>query len=898
MNSTGLMLKIMSVNLLGPFPAVFLNALKRRAQQISLWISLPEIGVLIWLLVLLSAPILIFSEVPLHYQKQIYVEQQSHLLIEAFCALTALVIAGMILLANLKRQDPSMTLFGLSFAGMGLFDMLHALTDPRLNQTEFVLYHTLSTLLGSSLILAGVVARTVAKRNHVFTRADMYAVISGLIVALVVAMLYRYHIPSLFSDDTSTYRFPSIIHATHYLAGLFYVLSAIAFYRHFREHHQILVLLVFSLLVVFAQSAYLFSFSTIWNLAWWMWHGVKLLFYLGTMLIVFVGFLQALRAIEKSRHALVRVNRRLERSQQTIRNFNRELKIRNHMVQEAMRSLHLDNALDVVSKAIHQLLGMTSCELILRIPQDEVDEFDRRARQLSRRWPVRAIREESLCNTANCRAMPLTAAAAQAGYHDDLECESLCLLLTANGQEIGHLRLRVNHPETQAWSTDALQVLAVEVGAVVHNALLYHQWLDAHDFRLALLRVSSMLTSTLDLDQVLEAVCKESAALFESDGVLVWLPGDNTHSFSLAAKWFAQQDHQVSTELEAWCEDGKLCSSLLQGISGHYYPLGILWSDNSQSTPFCKPKGCPWEALAVFPLLDGETLIGVMMLVRKDPVRFSAATLDKGVLLANQVRIAINNARSYKRLTEYNQQLKQAEENKLHSERMAVMGQMAASVAHEVRNPLSAINNCLAVLRPEIMENSRSFAALEIIQGEVERLTNLTSNFLSFGKPRASISKPIVLEHVIRKACALLERHISQEGLSIQVAWTIESTSSLLVFDADGLETVLWNLLLNATQSIPRAGRVEVALRCYPRHFLLVVADSGKGIASEDQTRIFEPFYSQRPLGAGLGLAIVQRLIREWGGRIRLRSRIGQGTTFYLRVPARIEETFVGRDVA
>jgi len=119
-----------------------------------------------------------------------------------------------------------------------------------------------------------------------------------------------------------------------------------------------------------------------------------------------------------------------------------------------------------------------------------------------------------------------------------------------------------------------------------------------------------------------------------------------------------------------------------------------------------------------------------------------------------------------------------------------------------------------------------------------------------------------------------------------------------LLFDADGLETVLWNLLLNASQSIQGPGRIDVALRLYPGYFLLAVMDSGKGIAREDQARIFEPFYSQRSLGAGLGLAIVLRLVREWEGRIRLRSRVGEGTAFFLRVPVRIEETFDRREVA
>ena len=888
----------MSVKSSAPFAAAFLADIRRAVGARLALVSLPEIGVFVWLLLLVAAPVLIFSRAPLTFQQHVFVEPQSHLLIEAFCGLTALTIAGMILSTCLKRHDPSMILFGLGFLVMGVFDMLHAWTDPDTQQAGFVLYHTLSTFLGGAFIFAGVAVRVVVERNHGFSRADLATVMVGMAVVVLVAALYLYFIPSLFPDYASNFRFSTVIHATHYLAGLFYALAAIAFYRYFREHHQILALLVFSLLVVFAQSAYLFSFSSMWNLAWWMWHGVKLLFYLGIMLSVFVGFLLALRTIETSRYSLAQVNRRLKLSKQEIRHVNQELEIRNRMVQEAMRSLELDHTLDVVSRAIHQLLGFISCELILRIPEDEVDEFDRRALHLSSRWPVRALRAESACYTAICHTLHATKDVFECGHRDESGRLSLCLSLTANGQEVGRLRLRAGSPGVEKQDLSGLQALAVEVGAIVHNALLYHQWLDANDFRLALLRVSTMLTSTLELDRVLEAVCKESAALLESDGAMVWLPSSEDGAFHLAAKWFAQPDQPVSDELEVWCGNGKLCSTLLQGISGRYQPLGILWNDASQTTPFTRPSGCPWEALALFPLLDGENLIGVMMLARKAHVRFSAVTLDKGELLAGQVRIAINNARSYKQLAEFNQQLKLAEADKIRSERMAVMGQLAASVAHEVRNPLSAINNCLAVLRADSSENSRSRAALEIIQDEVERLTNLTSNFLSFGKPRASVSKPIVLEQLVKKVCGLLERHISQEELSIQVGLTIQPTSSLLLFDADGLETVLWNLLLNASQSIQGPGRIDVALRLYPGYFLLAVMDSGKGIAREDQARIFEPFYSQRSLGAGLGLAIVLRLVREWGGRIRLRSRMGQGTAFFLRVPVRIEETFDRREVA
>jgi len=486
----------------------------------------------------------------------------------------------------------------------------------------------------------------------------------------------------------------------------------------------------------------------------------------------------------------------------------------------------------------------------------------------------------------------------ECGYRDALGRASACLSLTASGREIGHLRLLAENPEVIRRSINQLRPLAVEVGAIVQNALLYHDWQDANAFRSAMLRVSTLLTSTLELDRVLEFVCKESAALLDSDGALVWLPGKEPDNFSLVARWFAQSVASDPAGQDAWCRDGKLCASLLKGIDGEYLPRDILWHEEPHLAAFSRPANCPWEALALFPLLDQGNLIGVMMLVRHDPVRYSSTTLAKGELLAGQVRIAINNARSYERLAEINQQLKQAEETKIRAERMAALGQMAASVAHEVRNPLSAISNCLAVLKVGAGEDTRSRAALGIIQDEVERLTNLTTNFLSFGKPRAASQKFILLENVMHRLCLGLERHIAQEEQAIQVELDLPATSTGLLFDSDGLETVLWNLLLNAAQSIHGPGRIDLHLRVYPGHFLLGVADTGKGIAREEQARIFEPFYSRRSLGAGLGLAIVQRFIQEWGGRIRVQSRVGVGTVFWLRLPVPLWESVEARVAA
>lgn len=340
-----------------------------------------------------------------------------------------------------------------------------------------------------------------------------------------------------------------------------------------------------------------------------------------------------------------------------------------------------------------------------------------------------------------------------------------------------------------------------------------------------------MMTSTLNLKRVLESVCSESADLLDSEGALVWLPSDKEPGrFTLAARWFADSDKACTAELEAWCRDGHSCARLLNNIDGHFRPRAMLWPDSQALWVSEQPLGCHWGAMALFPLLDEERLIGAMVLIRKERVQFSEATLAKGELLAGQVRIAINNAHSYQQLSEINQQLKLSEANKIRAERLAALGQMAASVAHEVRNPLSAITNCLAVLKAERSNEGRSRDALEIIQDEVARLDNLTRDFLMFGKPRVMANKPVVLEALVYKVCAALERHVQQQGQMIEVEAGISGNAMSHLFDADGLEVVLWNLLLNASQAIHGRGHVYATVRVYPGWFLLVVADTGKGI--------------------------------------------------------------------
>jgi signal transduction histidine kinase len=262
-------------------------------------------------------------------------------------------------------------------------------------------------------------------------------------------------------------------------------------------------------------------------------------------------------------------------------------------------------------------------------------------------------------------------------------------------------------------------------------------------------------------------------------------------------------------------------------------------------------------------------------------------------------------------------------------ERLAALGQMAATVAHEVKNPLSAIKSIAQVMRED-----RSLAAaytrdLDLIIGEINRLSSTVSQLLAFsrsGSRRAPGGAPVQLQDdrlqdvrlqdMIGSALAVLRA--DAENRDVQLDVTGESNCSLTGQEADALREVLINLVLNAVQASPDHGRVSINTNfeagrsargnaCVARSaqqtgvpestdelqrgasrglLELSVSDEGPGISAEDQTRIFEPFYTTKPRGTGLGLAIVQRRINDIKGKLDIVSpgTGGRGATFIVSV--------------
>ncbi|MDZ7261566.1 MAG: ATP-binding protein [candidate division KSB1 bacterium] len=221
------------------------------------------------------------------------------------------------------------------------------------------------------------------------------------------------------------------------------------------------------------------------------------------------------------------------------------------------------------------------------------------------------------------------------------------------------------------------------------------------------------------------------------------------------------------------------------------------------------------------------------------------------------------------------------------SERLALMGQMAATLAHEIRNPLRIINATVDVLKDKYDDRGQPDELFEYIPSEVKRLNRLVNDFLSFTREPQLNKKPGDLPRTLSKAIAALDHECRE--MKVHIATDIPATLPSINFDEDAVQQVVYNLLLNAIQSMPDGGNIFVRLvpvsKKGKKYVSVAVEDTGSGIVG-DITRIFEPFYTTKTTGSGLGLAISKRTIEKHGGWIEVDSQKGVGTKirFYLPV--------------
>lgn len=288
-----------------------------------------------------------------------------------------------------------------------------------------------------------------------------------------------------------------------------------------------------------------------------------------------------------------------------------------------------------------------------------------------------------------------------------------------------------------------------------------------------------------------------------------------------------------------------------------------------------------WQARSVTrpigQLVQGARAIAAGDLTHRIP---AAATDEVGQLGETFNRMAAA-------LTARIEELKAAQSEIVRQTRLAAIGEIAAAVAHEVRNPLGALANCVQLLRTGAHLSGDNAELLDIVQTESERLNRIVSDFLAFGRPRPPSFQPVDLRELIEETWARL-RHDERCPSSIVFAPQLGSDALKVQADPDQLRQVFWNLFLNAAQAMAGGGTLSVEARQRGDAVDIEIRDSGTGISEAALPRVFEPFYTGRPGGTGLGLAIVRRIIQDHGGDVTVQSWPQVGTWFAVSLPVEL----------
>jgi two-component system sensor histidine kinase HydH len=264
-------------------------------------------------------------------------------------------------------------------------------------------------------------------------------------------------------------------------------------------------------------------------------------------------------------------------------------------------------------------------------------------------------------------------------------------------------------------------------------------------------------------------------------------------------------------------------------------------------------------------------------------VLFFLVGLTTGLLADEQREKQRKLEETARQLEKVNAELRDSFEHLKRADRLAAVGNLSAGLAHEIRNPLASIEGAAGILEGSQITEGQRLEFLGIIKKECRRLDRLLGNLLDFARPRAPQRQKMNVELLLDSVIRLMAH--AAEGRNIVFRKRVTPAGIMLDGDGEQMKQVILNLLLNAVQAMPDGGEICLAVRLERTDLLIEVVDQGCGIEPENLEKMFNPFYTTKENGTGLGLAVADQIVSQHGGTLQARNNPDRGMTFTILLP-------------
>ncbi|MBN2028738.1 PAS domain S-box protein [bacterium] len=393
------------------------------------------------------------------------------------------------------------------------------------------------------------------------------------------------------------------------------------------------------------------------------------------------------------------------------------------------------------------------------------------------------------------------------------------------------------------------------------------------------------VSGTLELKQIAETALKEVIRMQEFSGGILFLFNENRSDVEL--KLDEGVSEKVINLLEnLHIEKSYYRTSLMRGKTRRWLLDDLFYKNKITDHVDNHTTGKIY--CLVVPIKTGKRVVGSLNLFGPHKLMPAEIDFDFFSSVGGHIGLAVTNARLYEKTNHALTELEITQDKLIQSEKLAGLGALASNVVHEIGNPLAAITNSVQVLQNRVHLEGRMKELMDIVGWETERLNRTIDQLREFSRPKELVIEKSDLREIVTKVILFLKQDVELVS-GRQIVTHFSNNLPLAYIDRDAMEQVVLNLVKNALQAIEKTGVVEIWLQSRSREskkqIRFQVKDDGVGISKDNLSRIFEPYFSTKAKGMGLGMHIVKQIVETHGGRIRVKSTEKQGTNVIIDIP-------------